>query len=104
MVNYIKTTKNRDKCRMLLRSDPSAARDILPKEGDLGPNFYNVVTWHHAAGSFETLRGPGQEGGPVVVNCIKTTKHRDKFRSLLRPDPSAARDIFPSGNDLSLSE
>ena len=49
---------------------------------------------------FETLRGAGQEGGPVVVSCIKTTKKRDKCRSLLRSDPSGARDILPREGDL----
>ena len=43
------------------------------------PLLYGIITRHHTAGLFETLRGAGQEGGPVVVNCIKTTKNRDKF-------------------------
>jgi len=65
------------------------------------PFLSNTVTRHRKAGLFETYRGAGQEGGPVAVNCIKTTKHRDKFRSLLRPNPRAARDIFPREGDLS---
>ena len=38
MVNCTKkNTKNRDKCRSLLGSDTSAARDLLPREGDSNP-------------------------------------------------------------------
>jgi len=100
VANYIKTTKNRDKCRSLLRSDPRAALEILPRKGDLSP-----IEWpRHAKPQgrvvCETLRGAGQEGGSVVVNCIKTTKNRDKCRMLLRSDPSAARDLSPREGDL----
>ena len=69
MVSCIKTTKNRDKCRSLFRYDASAARDKFTKRDDF--------TRNRKAGVFETYRGAGQEGGPVVVNCIKiTTKQR----------------------------
>jgi len=50
VVNCTKTTKNRDKCRSLLGSDTSAARDLLPRKGDSNPierprraSLYGVV-------------------------------------------------------------
>ena len=52
------------------------------------------VALHGAAGRVRARRVRGR-GGSVVVNCIKITKNRDRCRSLLRPDPSAARDILP---------
>ena len=52
------------------------------------------VALRDAAGRVRARRVRGR-GGSVVVNCIKITKNRDRCRSLLRPDPSAARDILP---------
>ena len=64
------------------RTTRTGAREFTIQEFVVRPLLLPDRSYTHSVRVYALVLGAGQEGGPVVVNCIKTTKNRasaDRF-------------------------